>query len=298
MYINHKSAQTNYHKLLNISLPYSSPILEINSAALPILPISQPLTTLPRIHAPQILLDTSDTHITSLIDSNQLNSPGAPSLGLSYTFSTQRLESSTTAILFTFDIFETYSSLFSPALTTPLSSPQQQTLQLILLQRPLISAGDAPQVYQIIRAELTSRPSSSPKVIHKAPFLFTSPSLSPSSYQTTSNPFIYILNILPTPLLTYISSGAWALFAFIISVIALFVVLCLFCIFACGKGEYEAAQRGKRRRSGRGSWSGNAAGDVEKGNRDGIGFAKGRFLSAEELGLRGGGRLVGVGKSD
>lgn len=88
--------------------------------------------------------------------------------------------------------------------------------------------------------------------------------------------------------LAWITSGVASLFLFILAVIALFVVLCLFLVFGCGclsGDEYERAQSGKRR-------GGGGMGDVERG--------KGRFLSAEELGLaRGGeGRVVGVGKRE
>jgi hypothetical protein len=98
----------------------------------------------------------------------------------------------------------------------------------------------------------------------------------------------HLVNAASDSLVTYISSGAWALFVFVLAIVGLFVVLCLFCIFAFGGGdEYGNAQKGKKgvRRSG--SWSGR---DVESG--------KGRFRSAEELGLKAGGRVVGVGKRD
>jgi hypothetical protein len=84
--------------------------------------------------------------------------------------------------------------------------------------------------------------------------------------------------------LRLITSGVWSLFVFILAIIGLFVVLCLFCIFWCGSAveyEYEKAQSGKRRAG---------ASDVEN--------VKGRFMTAEELGLRSGARVVGVGKSD
>jgi hypothetical protein len=70
---------------------------------------------------------------------------------------------------------------------------------------------------------------------------------------------------------------------------ALFVVVCLFIIFGCGwhKDDYERAQHGKRKSSsGKGTWGGH---DIE---------AVRRFKTPEELGLRGSGRVVGVGKSD
>lgn len=85
----------------------------------------------------------------------------------------------------------------------------------------------------------------------------------------------------------WITSGVWSLFLFILAVIALFVVLCLFLVFGCGcigGDEYERAQSGKKR-------GGGGMNDIERG--------KGRFLSAEELGIRGGGgRVVGVGKRE
>lgn len=61
------------------------------------------------------------------------------------------------------------------------------------------------------------------------------------------------------------------------------VIVCLFIIFGCGlhKDDYEQAQHGKRKSGGRN--------DIESVRR---------FRTPEELGLRGSGRVVGVGKSD
>ena len=144
----------------------------------------------------------------------------------------------------------------------------------------MMSAGDANPMYEIVRADLVPRPSSASRVkmhtMHFHDWDAHGEKGTPSHLiSSTSDSFV-----------EYISSEVWSLFVFIMATIALFVVICLFCIFGCGLGkdEYESAQHGKRRGGARGAKS-----DVERG--------KGRFLSAEELGLRGG-RVVGVGKSD
>jgi hypothetical protein len=97
-------------------------------------------------------------------------------------------------------------------------------------------------------------------------------------------------------MVSYIASGFWGLFTFILGVVALFVVFCLLCIFGWGfwEDDYGKAQSGKRRKSrgagdGSGGWKSR---DLEQGQ------GKARFLSAEELGLGGRGRVVGMGKSD
>lgn len=88
----------------------------------------------------------------------------------------------------------------------------------------------------------------------------------------------------------YASSGFWALSAVILGVLVLFVVGVVVCVLGWERygAEVERANLEKGRRGGSkgsGSWT-----DVEK--------AKGRFLSASELGVRGSGSVVGVGKSD
>ena len=87
----------------------------------------------------------------------------------------------------------------------------------------------------------------------------------------------------------WMNSGVWALFVVVIAIIALFCIICLFCIFGCDmfQDDYEKAQNGKAREDRR---RGRSV-DVECGQAS-------HFRSAEELGLLGRGKVVGVGKRD
>ncbi|KAF9739616.1 hypothetical protein PMIN06_009158 [Paraphaeosphaeria minitans] len=97
-------------------------------------------------------------------------------------------------------------------------------------------------------------------------------------------------------LMDFLSSSFWAILGFAMAVIVVFIVVLLMCIFGLEfwKDEYEKAQRGKRRKSSVKS----VRVDVEIGS--GMGKIKGRFKSAEELGLEltSRGQVVGMGKSD
>lgn len=172
-----------------------------------------------------------------------------------------------------------------PVKTISLDDAAQKILELVLLPRPLLSAGDAGSAYEIVRAELMLRPpDTAEERAHRKAMWFRD--WDDHGKKGTTQHFV---NSASDSFLNYISSGVWALCVFVLGVVGFFVVLCLFCIFAFGGGdEYEKAQNGKRRSSGRGSgsWGGN---DVEKARR---------FRSAEELGIRSGGKVVGVGKSD
>ena len=100
-----------------------------------------------------------------------------------------------------------------------------------------------------------------------------------------------------TRLEDYLDTGAWALFAFVGCIIAVFVVVCLLCIFGaeyCCPDEYEAAQ------SGKGKYRRSSRGDEEWGALGGVGKRVGgmQFKTPEELGLLGRGRIVGLGKRD
>jgi hypothetical protein len=261
-------------QLLNISLPYDSAYLSINNAAL-----LSPSKILPRINANQVLLDTSVDDISKAVETYQLDTLGHVNFGLSYRYSLRRLTDSS-ALLFHFDIFEAWSDLPDPALTVKLDDVRQKVLEVVLLQRPLHSAGDMSNAYEIVRAGLVPRPSSSSKAK-----LHTMHYHDWDDHGEKGTPS-HLVSKASDSFVEYIASGMWSLFIFIMALIALFVLLCLFCIFGCGLGqdEYESAQHGKRRSSGKGSRN-----DVERG--------KGKFLSAEELGIRGG-RVVGVGKAD
>jgi hypothetical protein len=110
----------------------------------------------------------------------------------------------------------------------------------------------------------------------------------------------------------FLDSGVWALFAFLGGVIALFVCMCLFCIFGAdwccpSADEYERAQSGKGKRgAGKRDLEMGREGGGGRGGGGGNGYGSGgagrlmqmQFKSPEELGLLGRGKVVGVGKSD
>lgn len=152
----------------------------------------------------------------------------------------------------------------------------QTMLEVVLLQRPLLSAGDLGHVHEIVRTSLVPRRESN--VRYQRTMVFHEWD-SNGRKGTPSHLFSFLSNALRT----YLSSSFWALLVFLLAIIGVFVVICTFCILGCGfwDDEYEKAQHGKKRVGG-----GN---DVEKARR---------FRSAEELGFRGGGKVVGIGKSD
>lgn len=260
-------------------MPFDSAHLNINNAAL-----LGPSKILPRIYANQVLLDTSSDDLASLIATDQLDSPGGAFFGVSYRYSLRPIKDSH-ALLFHLDILELWSDLPSPPITVIPDEEQQKALEVVLLERPLLSAGDAPNGFEIVRVNLVPRPDVPASRKGQKSMWFHDW----DDHGKKGTPS-HLLNTASDSFVEYISSGVWALFLFILAIMALFVVICLFCIFGFGwhKDEYERAQHGKRRSSGRGSgsWGTN---DVEKARR---------FKSAEELGLRSGGKVVGVGKSD
>jgi hypothetical protein len=224
--------------------------------------------------------------LSKLIASNQLDVGGA-FFGASYSYSLRHIKDSPNALLLHFDIMELWTDLTTPATTVMLDDERQKILEIVLLQRPLISAGDPGGAYEIIRASLISRPAESRNIQGLRGPAKISMWFRDWDAHGKKGTASHIVNTASSSFVSYISSGVWSLFIFILAVLALFVVVCLFVIFACGwrKDDYEKAQSGKRRSSGKGSsW-----GDVE---------AARRFRSPEELGLRGSGRVVGVGKSD
>jgi len=211
---------------------------------------------------------------------DQLDTLGHVNFGLSYRDSLRHLRDSS-ALVFHFDVFEAWTDLLDSGLTVKLDDAKQEVLEIVLLERPLQSAGDMSNAYEIVRAGLVPR--SFTKSIAK---VHTMRYHDWDDHGEKGTPSHLVSKALES-FFDYIASGVWTLFIFILAFVALFVLLCLFCIFGCGLGkdEYESAQHGKRRGGGKGGWN-----DVERG--------KGRFLSAEELGLRVGGRIVGVGKAD
>lgn len=91
----------------------------------------------------------------------------------------------------------------------------------------------------------------------------------------------------------YAASGFWGASVVALGVLVLFVGGVVACVLGWERygGEHEPAQSGKGLDARRGGSKGSGSwADIEK--------AKGRFLSAGELGVRGAGNVVGVGKSD
>lgn len=178
---------------------------------------------------------------------------------------------------------ELWSELPETPITVILDDPKQKVLEVVLLPRPLLSAGDDGSGFEIVRAELVLRPATQSKVGRRTMWFHDWDTHGKKG--TTS----HLVNTASDSFVTYISSGVWALFMFILAIMAFFVILCVFCIFGCGwqNDDYERAQHGKRSSGKRsGTWGGN---DVEKARR---------FRTPEELGLRSSGKVVGVGKSD
>ncbi|KAF7674625.1 hypothetical protein GT037_007385 [Alternaria burnsii] len=256
--------------LLNISLPYDSAYLSINNA-----PLLADSKILPRMYVNQVLLDTSKDDVDKLVESNQLDNLGGAYFGASYSYSLRHLKESN-ALLFYFDVMEMWTDLTSPHLTVIMDKEEQKVLEVVLLQRPLLSAGDHASAYEIIRASLVPRKNiKNPMKMH---MWFHDWDANGKKGTAT-----HMVNSASSSFVDYISSGIWSLFIFILAVMALFVIVCLFIIFGCGlhKDDYEQAQHGKRKSGGRN--------DIESVRR---------FRTPEELGLRGSGRVVGVGKSD
>jgi hypothetical protein len=236
--------------------------------------------------------------LSKTIASNQLEAShelklGGGSFGLSYRQSlrTIKTENNLKALLFQFDVFELYTDLTTPPLKHKLQSPAQKMLELLLIENPLLSALQPTPTYEILRASLISRasnPNGDPKPLSMS-FL----DWDDFGEKGTA---AHALSYGAESMVSYILSGFWGLFTFILGLITLFVVIVLLCIFGFSfwEDDYEKAQHGKRRMS-RASTRGSVSwkrSDVE------LGQGKGRFLSAEELGIGGRGRVVGMGKSD
>ncbi|KAI1516217.1 hypothetical protein Ptr86124_004754 [Pyrenophora tritici-repentis] len=242
---------------------------------------------LPRIYVNQVLQDVSKDDINKIIVSNQLDELGGAYFGASYQYSLHRVKDSQ-ARVFQFNVMQLWTDLTTPPLTVVLDQPGQKMLEVVLLPRPLLSSGDPANSYEIVRAGLVPRsPESGAKTSKgsgKVSMWFLD--WDDNGKKGTAT---HTVNSASSYFVQFLSSGMWALFIFVVAVIALFVVVCLFCIFACGwhDDDYEKAQYRKRKTGGgKGAWAGR---DVETARR---------FMSPEELGLRGSGKVVGVGKSD
>ncbi|KAF2799350.1 hypothetical protein K505DRAFT_404687 [Melanomma pulvis-pyrius CBS 109.77] len=267
--------------LLNISLPYDAAFLSINNAA-----IYSGRSNLPRIYATQVLTDLSVADLATLISSNQLEAShetgiGGGFFGLSYRHSLRPIKDSP-ALILQFDIIELWSDLPETPISFKMDSRDQKMLELLLLERPLYSAFETP-AFEMVKAELVAR---------------THHPVAPTTPQQTMHfldwdgfgrkgSVAHALTAFGASFLDFMDSGVWALFAFILAIIALFVVICIFLVFGWGfwQDDYEKAQHGKARGGKR-----RVRSDVESATRL-------PFKSAEELGFSRG-RVVGLGKSD
>ncbi|KAI8943190.1 hypothetical protein NX059_001219 [Plenodomus lindquistii] len=257
--------------LLNITLPFSSnPHLTINTATL-----LTPSPILPKIHANQVPLSLSSSDLASMIESNDLDTPGSASFALSYAYSLNAISNSPNALLFHFDVMEMYVDVPGQDVTVVLDAPAQKMLEILLLRRPLLSAGDAAPSYEMLRAELVSRDRGARR-------------MRKMWYRDWDengrvNTFAHFVACVKGGFVRYVNSSVWALSIFILALMGLFVVVCSLCCLAMGEGHaYEKAQARKRMRS-RG-WvredeeRERGRGDLETGRR-----------------MEG---LLGVGKSD
>ena len=225
--------------------------------------------------------------LSKAVSSNQLETAheanlAGGSFGLSYRQSLRSIktEQNLKALLFQFDVFELYSDLTAPPLKHRLESPAQKMLELLLIEKPLLSALQPSPTYEILRASLVSRasnPNGDP-----SPQTMSFLDWDDFGQKGTAS---HALTYGAESMVSYIASGFWGLFTFILAVVALFVVLVLLCIFGWSfwEDDYKKAQHGKRRMSraavsGSGSWNRR---DLE------LGQGKGRFLSAVDLGLAG-----------
>jgi hypothetical protein len=264
--------------LLNISLPLDASHLSINNA-----PLLSGSSSLPRIYASQVLQDYSTSDLHSRIDNDDLDTAG-PSFGLSYGTSVSHVTNST-ALVYRFNIFSLHFTLPEQAATTiMLSSSRQKVLELVLLPRPLHSAGDAGSGWEIIAIRLSPREKKGSKRRMRM-MMFEDW----DEFGRRGSP-AHFLSSGSSGVVRYAKSGVWSLSFTILGAMVAFVVLVLGVVYAVEKysGEYSQARQGKGRRSaskGSGSWT-----DVEA--------AKGKFSSAGDLGARVGGSAAGVEKSD
>lgn len=263
--------------LLNISLPLDATHLSINNANL-----LSGSSILPRIYASQVLQGYSTSDLYAKVSSNELDTAG-PSLGLSYGTSLHQITNST-ALVFRFNIFSLYFPLTNPPTRIPLANSRQKVLELILLPRPLHSAGDSGLGWEIVNIRLSEREKKGSKRRMKM-MMFEDW----DEFGRKGSPW-HLVSSSSSGVVKYAGSGFWSLSITILGFMVAFVVVVLSVVYAIERysGEYDKAQSGKGRRGaskGSGSWT-----DVEA--------AKGKFQSAGELGMRGDGSVVGVGKSD
>jgi hypothetical protein len=249
---------------------------------------------LPRIHANQVVQDLSVDELKATLSTGQLEAShetnlGGGFFGLSYRHSLRNVKTSSglEALVFQIDIVELYSDLTEPALQYKLWDPNQQMLEVLLIQKPILSASEPSPVFEILNVKFVPRSltATSRRTMHY---------LAWDDHGKIGTPSHYFSSII-TAFTSFLTSGFWALFGFIMAVIIVFIVVVLMCVFGWEfwRDDYEKAQQRKHRRVS----SVKGRGDVESGVQ---GRMKGRFKSAEELGLglAGRGQVVGMGKSD
>lgn len=263
--------------LLNISLPLDATHLSINDA-----PLLSGSSSLPRIYASQVPQDYSTEDLNARISNNELDTAG-PSFGFSYGTSLHRITNST-ALVYRFNVFSVHFALTNPPKRIPLSNSRQQVLELILLPRPLHSAGDSGPGWEIASIRLSEREKKGSKRRMKMMNFEDW-----DEFGRKGSP-LHLVSSSSSGVAKYAASGIWSLSITILGFVVAFVVIVLGTVYAIEwySGDYGKAQSGKSRRSaskGSGSWT-----DVEA--------AKGRFLSASQLGERASASIVGVGKSD
>ncbi|KAF2181940.1 hypothetical protein K469DRAFT_713000 [Zopfia rhizophila CBS 207.26] len=267
--------------LLNITLPYDSSYIELNGQR-----VWPAYSKLQKIYANQVVQDISDENLQAIISTGQLESShetysGGGYFGLSYSQSLRHIRNAS-AFIFQLDIIEIWSDLPPTPILHKLENPNQKMLELLLLQKPVMSALE-PISSEIIKAELVSRghhgkaQNKDQQVMHFLEW---------DSFGQKGT-LTHYLSSWGSAMLNFLDSGIWALLAVIFGILLLFVLVCVICIFGCDfwQDDYSQAQHGKARGQRR-----RVRGDVEQG--------KVGFKSAEELGLLGRGRVVGLGKSD
>lgn len=274
---------------MNVSLPYDSAFLSINNARL-----YTGQRILPRTYANQVVQDFSVDELSASIASGQLEAShetnmGGGFFGLSYRQSLRTIRTSQgrEALIFQFDIIELYCDLTKPPLQYKLDDPAQKLLQLMLVERPVMSASDPAPAFEILDAGLVSRSQNPPTRLTS---LRTMHFLNWDSYGekgTTAHALTYGA----TSFLDFLGSSIWVLIGFIFAIMVVFSLVCLLCIFGWGfwSDDYKLAQWQKHRRT-------RIAmdGDVEMGKRK----MRGRFKGPEELGLAERAQVVGLGKND
>jgi YD repeat-containing protein len=185
-------------------------------------------------------------------------------------------------LVFQFDIIEIWSDLPPTPLLHKLDDADQKMLELVLLEKPVYSALEPP-AFEIIKADLVLR--------SRNPVASTNPQQTMHFLDWDDHgrkgTTAHALTSFGVWLIDYLDSGIWAMFMFILAIIALFVLVCVLCVFGWGfwEDDYAQAQHGKAKEGKRRGKS-----DVEIATRL-------PFRSAEELGLSRG-RVVGLGKSD